>query len=215
MPNWCATNYAAKGDIKELQEFRDTLNTMQTTHENGFGRFWMGTFVTVLGKDWEKTGCRGTFDPDPYAGAYMCGPEPDESRDFEIGEDGVFRFSTVSAWDRCRDVEDIIREKWPSISLAFRSTDEFGNFHNICDPDGLLSWERYCLQCCEDESFTKEQFPEFLAALREATPGLDIPEDADEALLNSREFLDRFCKWREEDEDNAFVGFYIWEDVCE
>lgn len=147
MPNWCATNYALTGDQAELREFCDMVNSLpsrEDVHKNGFGKYWLGNLVALLGADWEKVSCRGAINPDGDACACFCGPSGSgEGQSLVIDDDGAVRFSTETAWDRSRDFEDLVTERFPSLTFSYRSTDEFGNFHVIHDPMGLISRERF------------------------------------------------------------------------
>lgn len=213
MPNWCACNYAVRAEKKDLEEFVNLVNSMPDAHPCSFGRLWLGNLVIALGGDWQKTGCRGVIDPDPEAVACFFGPGVSDGS-LGIGEDGLCRFSTVSAWDRCPDVEDLLKSKWPSMEFFWRATDEFGNFHTIHDPEGLLYDEKYYLNDGrEGYEYGRDEFAAFRDDFRDATPGLDIPEDADEDFFLDPEFEKRFCEWRERENSRDFFEFYIWKDV--
>lgn len=220
MPNWAATNYIIRGEEKELKEFCRLLNTMEN-HSNGSRRFWMGNLLIALGMTYDEvnTGpihCRGSFDPDPDAMACLCGPDPDESHKFSVDDDGLLRFSTVSAWNRCSDLEKEIARHFPSFEFFWKSTDEFGNFHLVHDPENLGGWERFTLQAdWETTDYDKDEFGKFRDDLRHVCDGFDIPEDADINLLTSGEFIERFCDWREsipDDDPRSNIGFFIWEE---
>ena len=156
MPNWACTNYIATGDMDELQEFARTLNTMPDLLKGspfGFGRYWMGNLLAAFGMTREEIDespiyCRGTFDPNFHAVACFCGPDVDEKDEFSVDADGRLRFSTVSAWGKSDDIEEFIRDKFPSIEFAWSSTDEFGNFHNTCNPEGFTDLPAFVLDGC-------------------------------------------------------------------
>ena len=148
MPNWACANYVASGDRVELEELVRTLNTMPNLlpdTPSGFGRYWLGNLFGAFGMTLEQIessviSCRGTFDPDFCAVACLCGPDVDESSEFCLSDDGRLRFSTISAWDKCDDVDSLIVERFPSVNLAWSVTDEFGNFHYTHNPDGLPNY---------------------------------------------------------------------------
>lgn len=127
MPNWACANYVASGDRVELEELVRTLNTMPNLlpdTPSGFGRYWLGNIFGAFGMTLEQIkrsdiSCRGTFDPDFWAVACLCGPGVDESSEFCLSEDGRLRFSTISAWDKCDDIDSLIVERFPSVSLAW------------------------------------------------------------------------------------------------
>ena len=153
MPNWACTNYVASGDRVELEELVRILNTMPNLlpdTPSGFGRYWLGNLFGAFGMTLEQiersgVSCRGTFDPDFYAVACLCGPGVDESSEFCLSDDGRLRFSTISAWDKSDDIDSLIVERFPSVSLAWSVTDEFGNFHYTHNPDGLTELTAFAL----------------------------------------------------------------------
>ena len=129
--------------------FRYLPNLLPDT-PNGFGRYWLGNLFGAFGMTLEQIessgiSCRGTFDPDFCAVACLCGPDVDESSEFCLSEDGRLRFSTISAWDKCDDVDSLIVERFPSVGLAWSVTDEFGNFHYTHNPDGLTELPAFAL----------------------------------------------------------------------
>ena len=79
---------------------------------NGFGTTWLGNLVEDLGVDFNKAQCRGSWD-----GLFLDG--------------NVLSFSTETAWYRCTEVEDLIKEKYPSIEIAFR-----------CEEPGIAIYEK-------------------------------------------------------------------------
>ena len=129
MPNWCATRYACIGDENELQDLYDRMKRLQEMKEplkpNGFGTAWLGNLVEDLGVDFNTVQCRGSWD-DPTL------------------ENTVLRFSTETAWYRCTEVEDLIREKFPSIEIFF-----------ICEEPGMCIYEKNSnVYFDEDYAFT-------------------------------------------------------------
>ena len=68
---------------------------------NGFGTTWLGNLVEDLGVVFNNVQCYGSWD---------C---------LELDDD-ILSFTTETAWYRCTEVEDLIKEKYPSIDIAFR-----------------------------------------------------------------------------------------------
>ena len=68
--------------------------------------------VEDLGVDFNSVQCRGSWD-----GPYMHGE--------------TMSFSTETAWYRCTEVEDLIRERYPSIQIYF-----------ICEEPGMCIYEK-------------------------------------------------------------------------
>ena len=116
MPNWCSTKYACTGEEMELQGLYERMNRLTQMKEplkpNGFGTTWLGNLVEDLGVDFNKVQCRGSWD---------C---------LEL-DSGVLRFCTETAWYRCTEVEDLIREKYPSVEIFF-----------LCEEPGMCIYEK-------------------------------------------------------------------------
>ena len=126
MPNWCSTRYVCCGDPEEIQGLYDRMTRLAQMKEplkpNGFGTTWLGNLVEDLGVDFNKVQCRGSWD-----GLELDG--------------GVLRFWTETAWYRCTELEDLIKEKYPSLSIAFR-----------VEESGMAIYEK------NDETFFPEEY---------------------------------------------------------
>ena len=198
MPNWACNHIVASGDLEQLRALAQTLNTMPN-YSSGFGRYWMGNLAAaLLGVDAEGLDryrgmhLRGTLDPDFYAQACLCGPYVDQKREFEVDEDGRMRFSTTSAWDRSEDLENLILEKFPGISLAWSCTDEFGNFHTTHNPERIPDLDVIAFNGCQ---YSRNDLMELKRDLKEECPGLGFDEDADMDYFLSGEFLSLYGEW--------------------
>ena len=220
MPNWACNHIVASGDQEQLRALAQTLNTMPN-YSNGFGRYWMGNLAAaLLGVDAEGLDryrgmhLRGTLDPDFYAQACLCGPYVDQKREFEVDEDGRMRFSTTSAWDRSEDLENLILEKFPGISLAWSCTDEFGNFHTTHNPERIPDLDVIAFNGCQ---YSRNDLMELKRDLKENCPGLGFDEDADMDYFLSEEFINLYCEWSRdfisEEEDVWAPGFEIYEEA--
>ena len=198
MPNWACNHIVASGDQEQLRALAQTLNTMPN-YSSGFGRYWMGNLAAaLLGVDadgldrYRGMHLRGTLDPDFYAQACLCGPYVDQKREFEVDEDGRMRFSTTSAWDRSEDLENLILEKFPGISLAWSCTDEFGNFHTTHNPERIPDLDVIAFNGCQ---YSRNDLMELKRDLKEECPGLGFNEDADMDYFLSGEFLSLYGEW--------------------
>ena len=220
MPNWACNHIVASGDLEQLRALAQTLNTM-LNYSNGFGRYWMGNLAAaLLGVDadgldrYRGMHLRGTLDPDFYAQACLCGPYVDQKREFEVDEDGRMRFSTTSAWDRSEDLENLILEKFPGISLAWSCTDEFGNFHTTHNPERIPDLDVIAFNGCQ---YSRNDLMELKRDLKENCPGLGFDEDADMDYFLSEEFINLYCEWSRdfisEEEDVWAPGFEIYEEA--
>lgn len=209
MPNWSATNYAVRGEETELKEFCDLVNSLpsrEDVHENGFGKYWLGNLVTLLGGDWKTLSTRGVIDPDPCVYPCLCGPVEPQGL-MEVDHDGTLRFSTVTAWAQSRDFEDLLTRRFPSFVIAYRSTDEFGNFHTLHDPLGILHFMKYEVYIPDAvELYTDEEQDAVKAILKAAGMDGDYHEGMtfDEALQKAEGWLEEhsdaaeIIHWEEE-----------------
>lgn len=220
MPNWACNHIVASGDLEQLRALAQTLNTMPN-YSNGFGRYWMGNLAAaLLGVDadgldrYRGMHLRGTLDPDFYAQACLCGPYVDQKREFEVDEDGRMRFSTTSAWDRSEDLENLILEKFPGITLAWSCTDEFGNFHTTHNPERIPDLDVIAFNGCQ---YSRNDLMELKRDLKEECPGLGFDEDADMDYFLSEEFINLYGEWSRdfisEEEDVWAPGFEIYEEA--
>ena len=198
MPNWACNHIVASGDLEQLRALAQTLNTMPN-YSNGFGRYWMGNLAAaLLGVDadgldrYRGMHLRGTLDPDFYAQACLCGPYVDQKREFEVDEDGRMRFSTTSAWDRSEDLENLILEKFPGITLAWSCTDEFGNFHVTHNPERIPDLDVIAFNGCQ---YSRNDLMELKRDLKEECPGLGFNEDAGMDYFLSGEFISLYGEW--------------------
>ena len=220
MPNWACNHIVASGDQEQLRALAQTLNTMPN-YSSGFGRYWMGNLAAaLLGVDadgldkYRGMHLRGTLDPDFYAQACLCGPYVDQKREFEVDEDGRMRFSTTSAWDRSEDLENLILEKFPGISLAWSCTDEFGNFHVTHNPERIPDLDVIAFNGCQ---YSRNDLMELKRDLKEECPGLGFNEDADMDYFLSGEFISLYGEWSRdfisEEEDVWAPYLEIYEEV--
>ena len=198
MPNWACNHIVASGDQEQLRALAQTLNTMPN-HSSGFGRYWMGNLAAaLLGVDadgldrYRGMHLRGTLDPDLHAQACLCGPYVDQKREFEVDEDGRMRFSTTSAWDRSEDLENLILEKFPGITLAWSCTDEFGNFHVTHNPERIPDLDVIAFNGCQ---YSRNDLMELKRDLKENCPGLGFNEDAGMDYFLSGEFINLYGEW--------------------
>lgn len=213
MPNWCTTNYAIRGSKDELKALVTILNTMKN-HSNGFGRYWIGNLLMHFGNSYEDADnglpvrCKGTFSPNPMEQACFAGPEINEEEQFSIDEDGILRISTVTAYYRFDDLEEFLKQQFPSLEFFWFTTDEFGNFHEIHDPNNLGEFCPFYLDSDGESSYYyQHEYEKFIADFREACPGLEIPDDKE--YLSSDAFVDEFLKWRNADQEREDTYFYV------
>lgn len=135
MPNWCFTDYALTGDTEEIKSLHDRMERLQNMAEplkpNGYGTKWLGCLVVDLGEDDEKVSCRGSWD------------------NLSL-ENDVLRFTTETAWAQCSEVEDLIRKKYPSVSVFFCS-EESGMGIYVKNSDFFFS-DDFIITCGENDT---------------------------------------------------------------
>ena len=181
MPNWSSTDYRIVGDTEELTDLYNRMKRLQEMQEplkpNGFGTTWLGNLVEDLGVDFNKVQCRGNWD-----GLELNGE--------------VLSFWTETAWYRCTEVEDLLREKFPSICIYFK-----------CEEPGMGIYEKN-----DEQYFSEEYVIDYSAgdrwylseaeALTELSDefGVDFA-DIDEALILVEEHNNK----GENDDDQIYV----------
>lgn len=105
MPNWCYTQYAVRGDKKQVKRLYNKMKKLQEMEtplvENGFGPSWLGCLVKSLGADPKTVYCRGSWS------------------DLDMVAEDTIRFNTEHAWSRPDEVEDLLCEKFPGLQIFF------------------------------------------------------------------------------------------------
>ncbi len=213
MPNWCTTNYFLTGKDDELKRLAATINRLpkeKPAAPNDFGPYWLGNIYVLLGKSWEGTECRGWLDPDPWADACMWPQMPEHKR--VVAHHGQLRFSTTTAWSRSKDFENLLKEAFPSVEIYYRTTDEFGNFRLCNDSQGKAGFEWYTLYTGNGiTGFGKDGRDAFMALLRQALEGFQLPEDITDEQLCSDEFLERLDDWRGQKKEREDIYYEIYQ----
>lgn len=192
MPNWCFTQYAICGERKEVRSLYAVMNRLQNREApllpNGFGKTWLGCLVKRLGKNPQSVYCRG------------------EWRDLNLASDGTLTFSTEHAWSRPNEVEDLILEKYPSLSIYFLEEELGMDIFQTNDEYGQFFKETVILDDETDgmEYFTEEKAFERLSLLK-GTPITDWE--------GARDFLDKYNAAQ----DAAGTERHLWlhkADIC-
>ena len=220
MPNWCTTNYIARGDAKDIKAFANVINEMPNLLSNGkgsFSRLWLGNFYAAVKgisnlEDIKQLDLeidleiRGEFSL-PGAVAMLCGDFSNPEEVFELDDDNTFRFSIVSAWDRSLDIENLILEAYPSIELFWSTTDEFGNFHYTHNPDRKEALTAVNLSIKSENGCLRGDYvpydidmKRFRNDVKEYCPDLDIPEGANFDWV-SKNFKACLKNWIEKNRD--------------
>ena len=179
MPNWASCSYAVTGEMNEVQSLYDRMKRLQEMKEplkpNGFGTTWLGNLVEDIGIDYGKVSCRGSWDN-------------------LMLDDDVLTFTTESAWDRCHEVDDLIMEKYPSLSIAFRVEESGMAIYQKNDCHFFP--EEYLIDIEDDDVYycTEEQALQKLSDFF----GIDF-KDVEEAMILVNEH-------NEKDEEHVWVN---------
>ena len=112
MPNWCFTSYAIDGKRKEVQSLYSKMNRLEKRRKplvsNTFGKTWLGCLVTLLGADWQKVYCRGSWSDLDFDG-------------------GTLHFNTETAWGPMDEVFKLVKQQFPSLNIYWQA-EEDGNY---------------------------------------------------------------------------------------
>lgn len=177
MPNWAVCEYRLVSETSEVKDLYERMKRLQEMKEplkpNGFGTTWLGNLVEDLGGDFNKVQCRGSWD------------------NLSLDND-ILNFTTETAWYRCTEVEDLIKEKYPSIDIFFR-----------CEEPGMVIYEKN----------SDTYFPEEFIVDYEDGDVYYLTEDR--ALLNLSDFFGIDFKGMDEamilvDENNEKDDGRVW-----
>ena len=154
MPNWCCTFYALVGDKPRVEAAYNALNRVAHTPRSpkyGSDSFlpdsrWLGYVVTdVLGTEYEKLDCRGTFG------------------ELELKEEGGRRsicFTTMTAWAPCTSLWVCFASRF-NLSLNYQADEPGSEVYEKCNPDGIYP-ENYIYDSEEDGSVYFDTLAEFM-----------------------------------------------------
>lgn len=128
MPNWCYTSYAIDGKRKEVQSLYSKMNRLEKRKKplvrNGFGKTWLGCLVTLLGGDWNKIYCRGSWSDLQFDG-------------------GTLRFNTETAWGPMDEVFDFVKTQYPSLNVFYMAEEDGNCVYATNDKEGRYFRDRY------------------------------------------------------------------------
>lgn len=185
MPNWCFTQYAITGERREVRSLYNKMKRLQQRKTpllpNGFGAAWLGCLVKSLGSDPEAVYCRGHWF------------------NLSLDEDGTLRFDTEHAWSRPSEVEDLIFEVFPSVSIYYIEEELGMDIFQTNDASGQYFPETVILDDEQDgmEYLTEEDALKRISELK-GTPVADWEE--------AEGFLDRYNAAQEA----AETGKCVW-----
>ena len=186
------TSYALTGERKEVRGLYNRMKRLQERKAplvpNGFGTTWLGCLVKSLGGDPQNVYCRGRW----------C--------NLKLSGESVLTFDTEHAWSRPSEVEELIRSRYPSLSIYFLEEELGMEIFQTNDEDGTFFQETVIL---DDESDGMEYFT-LVDALKRISELKGTPvNDWEEA----EEFLDKYNLAQ----DEAGTERHIWPhraDIC-
>lgn len=214
MPNWSATNYFLRGKKEDIEHFCNTVNSCYDRPDitpNGFGKLWLGNIFAAFGNKPEMIekvsyNLRGILDPNPDTIATLCGPEPNEDNTrlvpVQSGEEWAIAFSTITAWERCDWLDELFDKQFPECRYAWKSTDEFGNYHKVYHPELMHAPSiviQYHADCIEEIEFAWGDEDKAAQKLTELT---GMPFSADEIKDCNVTFWEKINKYNNKHEDN-------------
>lgn len=221
MPNWCATNYLLRGNKDKVQEFCDKVNSCYDKPDirpNSFGKLWLGNVCVAFGYEYDKNNgeLRGCIDPDAGSVPCFCGPcIPEDKTEIipTILKDkttAVAVFSTQTAWGRSEWFENMIGEKYPELTLAWKATDEFGNFHHCHNPEligcPVIEIEGWDIETAEFEAGKESEATDMLKNIT----GIDFT--VEEILAHNEKMYEKIIRWNKQ-HANHEINVIVWEEV--
>ena len=186
MPNWCITEYKCVGDPKEVRALYKVLKYIDrrktTIVRNGFGKWWLGNLVTMLGGKWEDYCCRGEITGYSFDG-------------------DVLEVTQMTAWCEQEGVRRIIQEKFPSIKVYYREEEPGCEVYYTNDTTGYYFPETYFL-----DSYDEQRYFETIEEAAESVS--EIVGCTVEATIDAiQEALEKYVEQKESSGEEAFYCF--------
>lgn len=115
-------------------------------------------------------------------------------------------FSTQIAWDRSISFEELLKEKFPSMEFSFKTTDEFGNFRIIHNPQGLIKQDKFYVYIPDEIELSTNDESELITKVANAMG----PDVVGEKV--SLEELEKLF-WEYIEKNDLYGEFEVWEEV--
>lgn len=130
MANWCFSNYIIEGPKEDLDALDNIMTSLKQMEkplvENGFGVWWCGCIVAILGGNTQEIYCRGEVIDYSYEG-------------------GVIKMQIESAWSELREFRLFLLKKLPKLKFYYQSEEPEMCVFNTNDKDGRYFSERWLL----------------------------------------------------------------------
>ena len=117
---------------QNLEEMKEPLV------ENGIGTAWYGNLVTILGGDWNKVYCRGSWS------------------DLNMMGDDVLAWNDETAWGPMTEVFGLIEKAIPGLKVWYMAEEEGMEIFETNDADSIYFPERYILRSEWDTEYYEE-----------------------------------------------------------
>ncbi len=169
MSNICDVTYKITGDNKEIRSLHKLLKKIECRKTsivpNGYGNWWLGNLVTLLGGDPDKCRCRG------------------EITEFML-QDGILTIHQQTDWDEQEDVRQLIEKTYPSVKVYYLETEPCLELFRTNDSEGIFFPYRYYVEGPVDQSDEFKTMAEAAGYVSEIVghPVNPIREEIDQAL---------------------------------
>ena len=163
MPNWCYTSYVCIGSERDTRDLYEKMRALSkrtaSLLPNDFGKEWMGNVVAALGGKWQDIACRGEFSG------------------LELDNDGVLRFSVMSAWVELSEVRQFIESCYPNLKMFYYAEESGSGYYVTNDVVGRFFPDRYILEFEDGEPMYFETLGEMLREVSEIAGTMCKSED--------------------------------------
>ena len=130
MANWCFSNYIIEGPKEDLDALDNIMTSLKQMEkplvENGFGVWWCGCIVAILGGNTQEIYCRGEVIDYSYDG-------------------GVIKMQIESAWSELREFRLFLLKKLPKLKFYYQSEEPGMCVFTTNDKDGRYFPEKWLL----------------------------------------------------------------------
>lgn len=124
MANCCITDYIAEGSKEELHDLLDNMEQLRGMKfplvVSDWGVTFLGCLIELLGGDYKKVYCRGSF----------------HNLENYIAVDGTIRFSTDTAWVEMAETRTFLETRYPNLKFYYLSEESACDFFDSNDTQG-------------------------------------------------------------------------------
>ena len=142
MPNWCYAGVRIDGPQKKVKKLYHMMKNLEEMEnpllDNGFGTAWYGNLVHILGGDWNKVYCRGSWS------------------DLRLEDDNVLAWNDETAWGPMVEVFELIENSIPGLKVWFKAEEEGMQIYVTNDKEGVYFPERYILSIDWESEYYEE-----------------------------------------------------------